>query len=109
MQLSRRARHLFNAKRFAIATLLYIYGRATMAWLRRETGLSWGDLDSNVRSMAREGIVRVWKDTTVEGPRTFVELTPEGRKAYEELAAYLETVLDGTRRGRGRGGPPGPS
>jgi len=101
--LSRRARVLFNAKRFAIATILYAGGRATMGALREATGLSWGDLDSNIRLMAKEGLIRVWKDTTPAGPRTFIELTSEGYAAYEELADYLERVL--ARRGRSEGQP----
>jgi len=101
--LSRGARTLFNAKRFAIATLLYARGRPlTMAELRAATGLSWGDLDHQVRIMAREGLARAWKDTTPDGPRTFVALTREGERAYEELAGYLEGVLlSRGRRGHG--------
>ena len=89
------ARLLFQAKRFAIATILYVRGETVMRDLRRETGLSWGDLDSNVRAMERRGLAKTRKIITREGPRTAVSLTPRGRRAYERLVNYLRRHLPG--------------
>jgi len=84
---------LFSPKRFAIASLLYLRGSMSMARLRELTGLSWGDLDSNVRFLARRGLAATRKVFTRRGVRTMVYLTEEGRRAYEELVDYLSGIL----------------
>ena len=106
--LSRGARALFSPKRFEIATVLLALGPMTMAELRRATGLTWGDLDSNLRYLEREGLVRTRKVVTRGGPRTLVSLTREGEEAYRELAGYLEERLRRAGQGATRGGGPGP-
>lgn len=84
---------LLNPKRFMIATVLYMRGPSTMAELQRILGLSWGDLDSNIRRMRSEGYVETRKIIKSEGPRTLVYLTNKGLKAFTELLDYLEEVL----------------
>ena len=107
--LSRRASLLFNPKRFAIATILYIAGPLPLSKLREATGLSWGDLDSNLRRLAREGIVSLERRLTNDGFRTFAMLTIEGMAAYRELARYLENTLSAALRSSSprKGGPEG--
>ena len=107
MRLSQRARILFNPKRFEIATLLYTLGPMPLHRLREETGLSWGDLESNLRYMARHGLVELRRLPTPRGPRTIARLTVEGVEAYEELAGYLEETLR-ARRDPGTRGDRGP-
>ncbi|MEB3787881.1 MAG: MarR family winged helix-turn-helix transcriptional regulator [Desulfurococcales archaeon] len=87
------ARILFSHKRFIIATVLYLAGPMTMARLREATGLSWGDLDSNIRYLERHGLVEVRRILTLRGPRVMVDLTGEGRRAYRLLARYLREVV----------------
>ena len=98
MRLSSQARILFNPKRFEIATILYATGPKPLHRLREETGLTWGDLDSNLRYMARHGLIELRRVPTPQGPRTIARLTVGGVQAYEELAAYLEAVLEARRR-----------
>ncbi len=86
---------LFNAKRFTIATVLYVRGSQTMAQLRKATGLSWGDLDSNIRYLEKRGLVKSRKVVTKEGPRTLVELTENGEKAYVSLVSKLTRTIRG--------------
>ena len=86
---------LFNAKRFTITTVLYIRGPQTMAQLRKATGLSWGDLDSNIRYLEKKGLVRSRKIITKEGPRTLVELTENGGEAYVSLVSKLSQTIRG--------------
>ncbi|RLF04434.1 MAG: transcriptional regulator [Thermoprotei archaeon] len=85
---------LMNYKRFMIMTLLYALGSMTMSELRRALGLSWGDLDSKVRSLEERGYVTTRKVLTLSGPRTLVELTEEGLKEYEQLSRELRRLLE---------------
>ncbi|ABL78353.1 transcriptional regulator [Thermofilum pendens] len=89
---------LMNYKRFAIVTLLYAVGPMTVGELKRALGFSWGDLDSKLRSLEERGYVSARKVLTLAGPRTLVELTEKGVRAYEELRARLRSALDAAGR-----------
>ena len=86
-------RVLFNPKRFMIAVFLYLHGPTTMADLQRALGLSWGDLDSNIRRLREAGYVEVRKVPAADRPRTVVRLTAEGVRRLEELMVRLESLL----------------
>ncbi len=88
---------LMNPKRFSIVTYLYVFGSKTMAELVRALGLSWGDLDSNIRRLREKGYVHTKRQLTLKGPRVFVELTDRGRRAYEELAHKLNEITKRVR------------
>ena len=85
---------LLNPKRFLIVSLLYALGPLTAGELRRALGLSWGDLDSKLRSLKERGYVKVKKVITLSGPRTLIELTEKGLEEYEKLAADLRRLLE---------------
>ncbi len=89
---------LMNPKRFLIATLLYVLGPRTMGELFKALGLTWGDLDSNIRRLRERGYVRTKKVLTLRGPRTLVELTEEGIREYERLVEELRELLEAVRR-----------
>jgi len=84
---------IFNPKRFSIMSVLYLRGALPMKTLRDATGLTWGDLDSNLRYLERRGLVALRRVLTSKGPRTYVVLTDEGARAYEELVSYLRSTL----------------
>jgi len=85
---------LMNAKRFAIATLLYSLGPLTVSEIAKIAGLSIGDADTHLRRLREKGYVRVYKAFTDWGPRTVVELTDEGARRYRELLAKLRSLAD---------------
>ncbi len=91
---NKRIKTLLSAKRFLIATLLYLRGDMIMSQLRKATGLSWGDLESNIRTLEEYGIVVSRKIITLNGPRTIIYLTPQGIEAYEQLASLLRGVIN---------------
>ena len=84
---------LVNPKRFMIATILYLRGPTTMAELQRILGLSWGDLDSQLRTLRDNGYISTRKIITRSGPRTLAELTPKGRTTYEKLLDTLDKII----------------
>ncbi|MCE4611416.1 MAG: transcriptional regulator [Desulfurococcales archaeon] len=97
---------LARPKRLAITALLYLRGPATMAELRRALGLSWGDLDSNLRALREAGYVEVRRIPTLRGPRTVVSLTQLGRKRFEDTVEALERLVAEVKRARGAGEGP---
>jgi len=91
---------LLNPKRFAIMTLLYALGPMSLRELRRALGVTWGDLDSNVRRLAEKGYVKLWKGLG-SGPRVLevkIGLTELGEAEYEKLIAVLRELLDSLER-----------
>ncbi|MCE4624246.1 MAG: transcriptional regulator [Desulfurococcales archaeon] len=93
MKLSKEARTIFNPKRFEIVTLLIVLEKMTMKQLKEATGLTWGDLNSNIKQLEKYKIVKTKKIITKKGPRTLVTLTSTGLKAYKELTKYLEETI----------------
>jgi len=94
---------LMNPKRLMIVALLYALGPRTMKQLVDSLGLTWGDLDSNIRRLREHGIVEVRKVPTRRGPRTVVYLTSYGERRFEEFSRVLEKVVEkmrGLREGR---------
>ncbi len=92
-ELKRLDRDLLNPKRLSILVILYVSGPKTMAQLVRLTGLSWGDLESNLRKLREKGIIEMSKTITPNGIRTMVKLTPYGVKTFLEMASKLELLL----------------
>jgi DNA-binding MarR family transcriptional regulator len=83
-----------------IMTLLYALGPMSLRELRRALGLTWGDLDSNVRRLAEKGYVKLWRGLG-SGPRVLevkIALTERGEAEYEKLAARLRELLDSVDR-----------
>ena len=91
-------RVLLNPKRFMIATILYLRGPSTMSDLQRILDMSWGDLDSSIRRMKKEGYVESKKVITPLGPRTLVRLTRQGYERYRRLLDILEGIISGVKR-----------
>jgi len=91
---------LMNPKRFMIVTLLYTLGPMSVRELRRTLGVTWGDLDSNVRRLVEKGYVKLWKGLG-SGPRVLevkIGLTELGEAEYEKLIAVLRELLDSLER-----------
>lgn len=90
MNLTEEEAILFNPKRFAIVTVLYLRGPQTMAELKKAVGLTWGDLDSNLRYLARNKLVEIRKTIIRAGPRTIIKLTSKGEESYKSLVEKLK-------------------
>jgi len=91
---------LLNPNRSMIMTLLYALGPMSLRELRRALGLTWGDLDSNVRRLAEKGYVELWRGLG-SGPRVLevkVALTELGEAEYEKLVARLRALLESVEK-----------
>ncbi|RLE49697.1 MAG: hypothetical protein DRJ31_04100 [Candidatus Methanomethylicota archaeon] len=93
LEMERLNPELMNAKRFLIATTLYLFGPKTEAELVKALSISWGDLDSNLRRLREKGYVEEKKVFTSLGPRTVVKLTDRGVQEYAKLVEELKKVL----------------
>lgn len=85
---------LFNRKRLMIMTLLYVSGPKVESDLFAALGLSWGDLDSNLRRLKDKGYIDSRKVLRLKGPRTVVFITRKGAAEYRQLVGNLRRVLN---------------
>ena len=64
-------------------------GRVAYGFIQTNLGLTGGNLTIHLRKLEAAGYVAMSKEFIGAKPRTWVEATPNGRKAY---AAYLESL-----------------
>ncbi|MGW1682421.1 winged helix-turn-helix domain-containing protein [Saccharopolyspora sp. NPDC002376] len=55
-------------------------------------------LSKHITKLERTGYVAVRKGSVNGRPRTWLEITPVGRRAYESHLAALEAIIDTTKR-----------
>jgi DNA-binding MarR family transcriptional regulator len=81
--------------RLSILALLYVVESAGFLYVRRQTGLTQGNLSSHVSKLESAGYVEINKEFVDKTPRTLLRLTPRGREAFQVYRQQLQQVLDG--------------
>ncbi len=64
-------------------------------YLRDLLDVTDGNLGAHLRKLEEAGYIAVNKTFIERKPRTFVSVTPEGRKVFQEHVAALEAILKG--------------
>ena len=95
---------LMHPKRFLIVSLLYMLGPQAMSFIQKTLKIEWGPLYTHLRRLEEEGYIRSRKVITPWGPRTIIELTDKGSKAYHELVEKLNKIASASRRRKGSQG-----
>ncbi|NIM96004.1 MAG: helix-turn-helix domain-containing protein [Anaerolineales bacterium] len=62
-------------------------------YLRDLLELTDGNLGAHLRKLEEAGYVRLEKTFVARKPRTYVSVTPNGRKAFDDHVAALEEIL----------------
>jgi len=62
-------------------------------YLRELLDVTDGNLGAHLRKLEEAGYIAVNKTFVERKPRTFVSVTPEGRKIFKEHVAALESIL----------------
>ena len=79
--------------RLKIMTYLYVVEEADVLFLKRKTGLTWGNLSSHMSKLEQENYVEVNKEIRDKKVHTTLRLTDYGRKSYEEYRQVLLEIL----------------
>ena len=71
--------------------LIYLYSaeKADFTYLKRETGMTQGNLSSHLNKLESEGYIRSEKRFMNKRPMTILSISDEGRVAFEE---YIKTM-----------------
>ena len=80
--------------RLKIIAQLYVVESADMVFLMRQTKLTWGNLSSHVAKLEQAGYVEITKEFVDKKPRTTLELTTNGRKAFEKYRKTIKRMLE---------------
>jgi DNA-binding MarR family transcriptional regulator len=64
--------------------------------LRKIVDATEGNLGSHIQTLEQAGYVAVEKDFADKRPRTRVRLSKQGRKAFEDYVAFLQSILGTT-------------
>ena len=88
---------IHQSTRLRIMTLLASRSesdRVAYGFVQSTLGLTGGNLTIHLRRLEDAGYVSTAKEFLDAKPRTWVEATPEGRKAFAEYLGDLERTLD---------------
>ncbi|NUW46216.1 winged helix-turn-helix domain-containing protein [Nonomuraea rhodomycinica] len=79
--------------RLAIVAVLAPADWVEFGFIRDSVETSDSALSKQVSALAAAGYVAVRKDQDKRGRRTFVQLTPQGRQAFQRHAAALQRIV----------------
>ena len=88
-------RLIHEPARFMIMAYLYVVESADFLFLVRQTGLTWGNLSAHLSKLEAAGYINIDKEFLDKKPHTILQLTTEGRAAFEIYRRNMKQVLDG--------------
>ena len=80
--------------RLMVMTYLYVVDSVDFVFLKRVTGLSWGNLSKHLSRLEEAGYLVLDKTFRGKKPNTMISLTDQGREAFQEYKDKLQQVLD---------------
>lgn len=81
--------------RLMVLTYLYVVESADYVFLKRLTGLTWGNLSTHLAKLEEAGYIAIDKAFKGKIPHSTISLTNRGRTAFREYKEGLQQVLDG--------------
>ena len=91
--LSELDRVIHSPARLMIMTYLYIVEAGDAVYLMNQTGLSWGNLSTHLSKLEEAGYVSINKTFINKKPKTVIELTDSGRKAFIEYKSKMKEFI----------------
>lgn len=80
--------------RLLIMAYLYVVESADFVFLVRQTGLTWGNLSAHLSKLEAAGYVDIEKEFVGKKPHTMLNLTEEGRAAFQAYRQYMKQILN---------------
>lgn len=92
--LSQIDRLVHEPARLLIMAYLYVVEAADFLFMERQTGLTRGNLSSHMSKLEAAGYVDIHKEFIDKKPHTMLELTKEGRTAFNNYREQMQQVLN---------------
>ena len=80
--------------RLRILALLYVVTNLDYVFLKNQSDLSWGNLATHLKKLEEARYISIEKGYHGKKPQSKIQLTSEGRKAFQEYKKSLQQVLD---------------
>jgi DNA-binding MarR family transcriptional regulator len=80
--------------RLKLIVYLYVVEEADMIFLKRKTGLTWGNISAHAMKLEDAGYLEIEKNIVDKKTRTVLRLTPKGREAYEIYRSMMFDLLE---------------
>ena len=87
-------RLIHEPARLVIMAILYATASADFLYLKRETGLTRGNLSSHLSKLESSGYLQIEKTFQGKTPRTICALTEKGRDAFGEYLEQMKSCLN---------------
>ena len=92
-QLPEIDRLIHEPSRYNVMALLYVVDQADFLFVKNQTGLTPGNLSSHLSKLESAGYVAIEKSFVGKTPRTMLQLTLEGRQAFESYRSIMKQVF----------------
>ena len=73
---------------------LFVLDKTDFLFLKRQTGMSWGNLSSHITKLENAGYVEVIKKFVDRKPFTLLQLTKTGRLAFEAYQRQMRPMFE---------------
>ena len=80
--------------RLMVLTYLYVVESANYVFIKRLTGLTWGNLATHLAKLEEAGYIEIEKDFDGKKPQTTLRITAQGRAAFREYKQRMQQVFD---------------
>ncbi len=80
--------------RLRILALLYVVTNLDYVFLKNQTDLSWGNLATHLKKLENAEYISIQKGYQGKKPQSKIQLTAQGRKAFQDYKKSLQQVLD---------------
>lgn len=79
--------------RLQVMTYLYVVDSIDFVYLKRLTGMSWGNLSTHLTKLEEGGYISLKKSFKDKKPHTMIQLTEVGREAFRRYKDDMQEVL----------------
>jgi DNA-binding MarR family transcriptional regulator len=79
--------------RLRVMTYLYVVDSIDFVYLKRVTGMSWGNLSTHLTKLEDGGYISLRKSFQDKKPNTMIQLTDEGRQAFRQYKDDMQQAL----------------
>ena len=79
--------------RLMIMAHLFVVENADFLFLKRQTGLTWGNLSAHISKLEAVGYIDVEKEFVDKKPHTTLHLTEKGRTAFQTYRQSMKQVF----------------
>jgi len=86
-------RLIHEPARYDIMALLYVVEQAEYLFIQNHTEMTSGNLTTHISKLEKEGYLSVQKKFVRKKPKTFLRLTSNGRKAFDNYRSEMKKQI----------------